>query len=142
MGSFATIVGPAAISNKIVYAFDVDTAGSGAVNTLASINLPAGTYEIEIEGLFPYSAEDSTGTLSISSPDETVWNPFTSTPNAEYTGIYTGTTVGELTLTKTAKMILTYNEASTFTVTFTDYTYGSPIEVSGIVTVTPVTVIS
>jgi hypothetical protein len=142
MGAFSAIVGPAAISNKAVYAFDVSTAGSGAVNTLASVDLPAGTYEIVVEGLFPYSAEDNTGTLSISSADETVWNPFTSTPNAEYTGVYTGTTVDGLTLTQTAKIVLTYNEASTFTVYFTDYVYGGPVEVSGIVTITPVTVIS
>jgi hypothetical protein len=131
--------------------FTVTTAGSGAQVTLASIDVPAGSYKVELEGYFPYDGTNALPSeqLNFQPSGNVVWSPFNDAPSAAGNNNYfvTKSTSGDAQPTgstwtaeflKMPVAIMDFTSSGTISVVFTDYIYGGATNIDGILVVTSI----
>jgi hypothetical protein len=131
--------------------FTVTTAGSGAQVTLVSISVPAGTYKVELEGFFPW--DGSTGLpseqLNFQPNGNILWSPFVDNGGGgqdsnyfETKDTHGDTQPGGSTWTavfcKMPVAIMEFTSDDTISIVFTDYIYGGPVNIDGILMVTSI----
>src|SRR5260370_34668900 len=133
--------------------FTVTTAGSGATTTLASINVPAGTYKVELEGFFPWDGAVGLPSeiLTFEPNTNVLWSPFkdnsTATNATDSNYFQTKNTNGNTqpsgstwtsVFCKMPAAIMEFSSSGTISLHFVDYVYGTPTNIDGILIVTSI----
>jgi len=137
--------------SQLYKTFTVTTAGSGAETTLVSISVPAGTYKVELEGFFPWDGTQGLPSeqLNFQPSGNILWSPFVDDGGSGQDSNYfeTTDTSGDAqpegsswtaVFCKFPIAIMEFSSASTISVSFTDYIYGTPVNIQGILVVTSI----